>query len=236
MEFDTPLRFLARTYYKAPPKVQSTSLMSALSQALGVSEFNMEAVTGIDIPSGLRHKGTRLVALPWILTMSHESIDLEQHFQPGTPANYSEFAEKAASVFEIVANSASDSAIRVACVHEGLISSRDSSSLAKLGNRLLNPPKLLENPFEWDWRCATKVDRDVGGKSEVTNVVATVKRTSGSVAGQAFDGIFVSLDVNTAPENALPRFEGDRIKHFFVESNSWFSELGNSIAAIIGDA
>lgn len=78
------------------------------------------------------------------------------------------------------------------------------------------------NPFEWDNRIAVK--KSISNNFETVNNISTIRRSPVSLAavnnGKFVDAITCEVDVNTAPENATPRFNLLAAKEFFPALNN----------------
>jgi hypothetical protein len=87
--------------------------------------------------------------------------------------------------------------------------------------------------FEWDWRIASHLDRSFGGLIERTNNIAAARRVQGTLAGQPFDAILLSTDINTDPSNSEARFGAKAAEAFLAASHGWHTELLAEVAAAL---
>tara|TARA_R110002073_G_scaffold329479_2_gene511965 strand:+ start:9706 stop:10383 length:678 start_codon:yes stop_codon:yes gene_type:complete len=217
------------------PKI-GADVIRAIASDLGVDQLNTVEGRNINLNAGTVATVPQWISPPWFLTRTPESIDLEYKHAPKDHFSFSDFAKRATTVLARVAEDGNGKAKRMACIEEGLITRLDPEALEALGSRLINPPAALANPFEWDWRAATRREIQLEGGREALNVVVTLKRVQGQINTLDFDGIYVQSDCNTSGANAVDRFSKQGVEEFFAESSTWFSELGLGVTQLMGDA
>jgi len=129
---------------------------------------------------------------------------------------------------------------RLAVVQEGMLEPQSEEDYNKLVKKIfVFPPSYQESlPFEWSWKAVNKVARTFGDIEEPTNTAATISRVAGFISNQRepeipFDRIRVDLDINTYPENIIPRFSPPNIEEFFKNAVTWHSALYKEIEEFI---
>lgn len=110
---------------------------------------------------------------------------------------------------------------RLALVTEVILREMSAAELRDSYRRLFAAPKFFstEEPFEWNWRSAARVERAIGPHRETLNVIGSVKRFNGHIQigpeMTSLDRIQVGLDINTIPDADETRFSGEHIQPFF---------------------
>lgn len=129
-------------------------------------------------------------------------------------------------------------ASRIATVQYVYLPELSETRLQDVSMRLLRMPPTFQKtaPFEWDWRCASVIDREIGEAPEPTNTIMIAKRRS--IGRQVkeiedrqakHDILEFNFDTNTSPENQLERFGGKEIGSFFEQAPSWHEGLENEL-------
>lgn len=118
-------------------------------------------------------------------------------------------------------------ASRLALIRESLLADAPSDLMGRLLR--LPPPFATEAPFEWDWRCAMRLDRTFAGLQEPTNTIATFRRLSGRLPFGPFDGVLLETDINTSADRAVPRFDALQVEAFVEAATVWHDQLAESI-------
>lgn len=132
----------------------------------------------------------------------------------------------------------------MAAVREGFLKDLSTDEMESAAQRLLKLPSFYRGSylFEWDWRVASLVDREVGELTEPTNNISTVRRSTGHlllVDGEQMrqiDGIRVDFDINTNPSNSSQRFGDEHLRSFFERVAVWHEELGSEVFSLIAGA
>jgi hypothetical protein len=231
--YQQPTRYLARAWLDVAPISPNEAVLNDMRALLGRADLSMAiAMDGTVQRLALLDNTGLQIVLPG------ESFDVirvpivapDGSDVPMMP--FPEFAAEAGAIFAAFARSRPDRlARRLALVQEGLLES-PPVLIDQLPGRLFHVPEPFRThpPFEWDWRLATRVERNVGGVREPTNTIVAIKRASGILTrggGTAtpFDRIRLDVDINTAPDNATARFRVTDIEAFFRACTDWHAEV-----------
>jgi hypothetical protein len=238
-QYAYPLRYLARVYFNSPPTISGTKAATELARAAGTEDLEVEPINQVSLASGLISKGMSLV-LPGAdsrITAGRESIDFmhtPRAVGGETHLSHEEFISKAAAILATALRLSTTRATRLAIVAEGLLPEPVGGKDAVARALLRFPNEFEPAPVEWDWRCVSRVTRQVNGRTEETNNILAVKRTSGQiVGGDEFDSIRFDVDVNTVPTNAEERFGPDDAREFFMSARRWQVELWQSMSRFL---
>lgn len=86
-----------------------------------------------------------------------------------------------------------------------------------------------ENPVQWTNKFAFRKLMDINGKQEIVNVTSDFAWAKGKIGinknAQAFEGLVVSVDVNSLNENIDSRFNLNDIKEFAVKAKNIEGEI-----------
>ena len=241
MNYDIPVRHLARAWFHQAPKVNASKFLTELSKVLD-TEFELSTAMRIDAQSGVAGPSTTLASREtgWQLTSAPGSIDLELHGRDKEISALNVFLRKAGEVMVLASSQSNVSAHRLAAITEGFLGEMSSSTHNRVAKQLLKYPRSFEPaPFEWDWRCVQHVDRAFAGLTEPTNTIATAKRMSGTLIDDggnqvAFDRVRVDFDINTLPRRTDARFASGHIRGFFDEATKWHNELSTEFSGFAG--
>lgn len=148
---------------------------------------------------------------------------------------FSIFCKDASNKLNILLKYFGRKAHRIAATQEGYLPEMHSGEMENIANRLLKLPNSFSNnfPFEWDWRCASLVERTFSNKTEPTNTIATFKKRPMDFDKLSLGTIKVTLDINTTHFNTVSRFGQRDIKGYFELSPSWHKEFSQEIESYI---
>ena len=241
MNYDIPIRYLARAWYEQPPKLTNPRILGQVSEVLGV-EFELTSILRFDSYTGVGGPTSTLVSREtgWQLVAAPDSIDLERHalrHAEKTPSE--ETLRKVGEAMAVIASASSVPAHRLALVQEGFLREMSEAELTGAATQLLRFPKTFQPaPFEWDWRCVQRVPRTFAGLAEETNAVAIVKRVAGTFLDDGnsipFDRIRVDIDLNTSPHNETPRFTQAHVQAFYNDATGWHAQLSEELGPCVG--
>lgn len=172
----------------------------------------------------------------------------------------STFCEQASSKLFKTLSFLERRAHRLALAQSLYLKDLEASEIDKIRDRLMIFPKPFSDskPFEWDWRCASKLERSFNEKEESINFLATLKRRKKAIlimvglpeadpalesqyvveaqgnlfppeAASPFDEVEFVFDINTSPDNQSARFGGEDVKVFFDKARLWQDELTNNV-------
>jgi hypothetical protein len=172
----------------------------------------------------------------WQVTINVDSIDIELAPADEKGVSLAEFLARSSDVLSMVAAISPLPGHRMAAVTECFLEAMTVPEMNTLCEHLLHRPPSLQTPFEWDWRCAQRVQRNFGGLSEDTNAIAIVKRTNGQritpKGAEMFDRIRMDLDVNTVADSLLPRYQQAHVRAFFTQAQEWLEGLRDEVLAL----
>ncbi|MCA9707932.1 MAG: hypothetical protein KDK70_18920 [Myxococcales bacterium] len=230
MLFARPTRYFARAFVDGARLAPTATNFRLVSEAL--DDDRMLPVHATEVrPAGGLSRMAFMDTTGFQVVVSAESI--YAHFIPASGTQEA-FVTRATTVLERLLPLLPHRATRIAFILEGEVSTPAPDDVVRTLFRL---PPLFDHqgPFEWDWRCATKSSRRFGEQVEETNTVATFRRFAGKLSsGDPFDGIIAELDINTVPENVMPRFQAADCRAFFEAGIAWHDELARELATFIG--
>lgn len=236
-------RLLVGTFVKTQPEANKETfqrLLSAIPEDL-MPVTLIEPVDGQDVQRLAVGGATQDYAT--ILTFSRGRLDYTRLgvTVDGQISNcvfdIHEFLSTAAKTLVATVSEFELKAHRLSFVQEGFLNLGDPPDDEQLRSRILpRHPTELANPFEWDWRMASRVTRKFASFEEETNTIATVKRGTGTMGQQPFDRVRLDIDINTAPTATEDRFDGEGIQAFLEASETWHSRfLADVLAFLNGD-
>jgi hypothetical protein len=228
--------------------------MAEVSKALGDESFLPFAFQEISTSQGQASRiGFRTATGEWQLYLFHDRFNLSRH--PIDPegnnlGDFSLFCQEAGTKLAAILAVFRKRSHRLAVVQEGLLPEISASEAEAMLERLFHlPPTFIKNPpFEWDWRLASRIERQIIDLTEQTNTIATVKRQYGNIGRQGnimsdgdeddnilirLDRIRVDLDINTFQDNIIDRFEENHVRAFFDIASKWHADFSGEIASFI---
>jgi hypothetical protein len=143
------------------------------------------------------------------------------------------FCSDVSVLFDKVTSKFKKRANRIALVTDVLLEEMTDEVLFETYLKLFKMPKFYgENqPFEWDWRTASREPIDLEGLNETLNIIVRISRSSGEfqLKGEVtpFDRVRLAFDINTVPHNKEHRFDSQNIVSFYNQT----LELHNSLSA-----
>jgi hypothetical protein len=248
------LRYLASIFVDAGSITSSTHNIAEVSRALGDENFLPFVFEEISISQGQSSRiGFRTASGEWQLYLFHNRFNLSHH--PTDPegknlGDFSSFCQKAGTKLSAILSVFRKRAHRLAVVQEGLLPEMSPMEMEAVPRRLFHlPPTFIEiPPFEWDWRAASRIPRQIRDLTEQTNTIATIKRQYGNIRRQGnitsneeednstpipFDRVRVDIDINTSQDNVIDRFEEDHVQEFFNISPAWHAAFSAELFSFI---
>jgi len=241
MNYDIPLRYLARVWFSEPPKVSTAKVFARIAAMLDV-ELEVGAIMRLDVNSGAGRSGTVLASKEtgWQVVAAPDSIDLELLGGSNQHVLLPTFLSKAADVLGFVTSISKVQGHRLAAVSEGFLGEMPEATRDDIARRLLKfPPSFEPAPYEWDWRCVQRTPRVFAGLSEQMNTIAIAKRMSGQLAAVGgtpikFDRIRLDVDLNTTPSDEKARFGTKHVEAFFAGAVGWHEQLDHELLSFFG--
>ena len=234
------LRYLASIFLDAESIQANAKDVAGLMELFQDDQFLPSQAADSNIPRiGFRSvEGTRN------LILSGKRFD---YFHLPTKNNldlgdFTVFCQHAISKLSIAIDYFKRKGHRLAAVQEGFLAEMIDEEINSIASNLLNfPPSFSKDiPFEWNWRCASSIERNFGKLSEPTNTVITIIRADfkvqsgeGIIDGLGPNKIRMDIDVNTSPINANARFGAEEIKAFLETSPIWHNKLGEELLSFI---
>ncbi|EHO14688.1 hypothetical protein [Myroides odoratimimus] len=157
----------------------------------------------------------------WEISFIANRINIEYKNKDTTNYNISNFCEKSASYFDKIMTTLDLKGCRLSCFSNLLIHEIEPNKLDMIPSKLFKKPNFFNdvNPFEWNWRSATRSDITISNISEKINVITNINRITGEIKNNStstyFDGISIAIDLNTLYENSENRFDNTSVHHFF---------------------
>ncbi len=243
--YDITLRYLCSAYVDAGSVTADPKLMTDLRDALG--DESLETLTvGEKIGSEIK---TRILLRrgdeSWRLFIGSERFDvsgLGTKLNKGKVGSLNTFCKNAGATLNTCLKLFERKAHRLASVQEGFLREMPESELNGIAGRLFKMPTVFADqlPFEWDWRCASRIKRTFGRKTQETNTLATIKRVQGLIGNISdkdiqMDRIQINLDINTIADDTSPRFIDESVTGFFNKAGGWHKSFSQEIMDFIFD-
>ena len=124
---------------------------------------------------------------------------------------------------------------RLALVTTVMLREMTPAEFKEAYRRLFAAPDFFveQEPFEWNWRSAARVERSVGPRMETFNVIGRIGRFNGQLQigpdVMPLDRIQVEIDINTIPDADETRFGGEHLDPFFAEAITLHDGVQNEI-------
>lgn len=141
------------------------------------------------------------------------------------------FVSKIVTIFSDILGHFNKASSRLALNTESQIIDLSIAQLQDFMSKYSNPITIYNGtPLdEWNTRLMIKKEVSLGGKRELLNVISIISKVglNKEENGQTMtsEGFSVDIDINTIPENNVPRFTGSDI--------SYFSSVANDLWAMI---
>jgi len=146
-----------------------------------------------------------------------------------------QFVVRALELLGSVLNVSARVGHRVALVSEEFAtkSRPRSTDVDVVRERLLNIPKAWGPSAltEWSWKYSMRRSDD----DEDYNVLATVQSATQTLTNQPIEGLFLQLDVNTAPEQTDLRFGVGALREAFAKLDKMRSIIDRELGDLTGD-
>jgi hypothetical protein len=232
--YEIGIRYLCSAFVDTQETLQPTAkVIEELATAMAIPDF--QALTVLEGPAQaariMFHDPERSIQI----FFGSKRIDISRNMVGAVPSDFGDFgvfAKRAGTMLAKAIPVAARVPHRLAAVREGFLPDLPAADMDSICTRLLKLPMSFTNPppFEWDWRCARRVERNVGRSKETFNEIAAIKRVSGTfqLAGEKpkdFDRIRLDFDINTSPENLNARFDASRLTKFFDKAGTWQEDL-----------
>ena len=252
--YATKIRYLASVFVDAGSITSNMQNMAEVFRVLGDESFLPFAFEEISISQGQASRiGFRTANGEWQLYLLHDRFNLSRH--PIDPEGYnlgdfSSFCQEAGTKLTAILSVFRKRSHRLAVVQEGLLPEMPVSESENVAKRLFHIPLtfIKTPPFEWDWRLASKIERQIVNLTEQTNTIATIKRQYGDIRQMGnimsngeeddsipspFDRIRVDFDINTSQDNIIDRFEENHVREFFNISSKWHTDFSTEIVSFV---
>ena len=149
------------------------------------------------------------------------------------------FCSDANYLFKQITREFKKKANRIALTTHFILEKMIEETLSRIYLRLFKSPEFyIENPpFEWDWRTASRNPIELEGLDETLNIIVMINRSYGEFQIEdevtPFDGILLSLDINTVPDNQELRFDTHNIASFYNQVSMLHDNLCSEITEFI---
>jgi hypothetical protein len=249
-DYQNRIRYLARAFVDAQGvELTLATLGEFAGRAAGLANWTPRPI--VEVTEGAPRERLALVSpagqVLAFLTVSLDFTSLPTDIHGSNLGTFEDFARMAGDILaQGLDLLGGRRAHRAALVQEGLLRATGPERLDAIGRRLLQGPEIFfgdrRSPFEWDWRCATRRALAVAGGDEESNLIATVKRSSGQLQDprsgtrEDFDRIRLDLDVNTLPTNAAARFGANELREYFRAAEAAHSRLAGQMLDLLGEA
>ncbi len=244
--YSAKIRYLASTFVDAQSIIPNTSDMAALLAKLNDEQLipgSAQEVSAAGVSTRIAFAtpdGTRQLLL---LGNRFDYSKISTTPEGADLGEFSEFCQDAIVKLTTVLGYFQRRAHRLAAVQEGYLQDMPAGGIDKIRGQVLNlPPVYLEHvPSEWDWRAVAHIEREIGGVSEPTNTITTIKRTverfirveAGVPVQLETDRIRIDFDINTLPTNVNARFEAEHVHSFFEQASQWHANLSSEVLSFI---
>lgn len=178
----------------------------------------------------------------WAIEFLSNRIRIEKHAIEAHGANLGDlngFCSDASYLFRQITSEFKKKASRIALITYFILEKMTEETLADTYLKLFNAPDFYnENrPFEWDWRAASRKPIVIEGLDENLNIIVTINRSYGEFQARGevtpFDGIQLSLDINTVPDNQELRFDAHNIVSFYDQVSTLHDNLCSQVTEFI---
>ena len=178
----------------------------------------------------------------WAINFRSNRIQIEKQAIEMHGANLGDldkFCSDASHLFKKITGKFKKRADRIALVTNFILEKMTEETLSRIYLKLFNPPEFyIENPpFEWDWRTVSRNPIKLEELDDALNVIVTINRSYGEFQAKSeitpFDGIQLSLDINTVPDNRDLRFDTHTIASFYDQVSKLHDNLCNEITEFI---
>ncbi|MBN1970227.1 MAG: hypothetical protein JW870_12735 [Candidatus Delongbacteria bacterium] len=175
----------------------------------------------------------------WIINIGSLRIDIEKNPIDMKGANLGgelDFCKDVTDFFARILKRFPRKASRLAFVSRFLLDEMSKEQLEGAYNKLFNSPNIYtqNKPFEWNWRTAARIEKEICDKKEEFNFVTTVNRVNGEIKNgnqlSLLDRIEFNFDINSIPFNSESRFGNEEIKYFFDNVYTWHEDIKNEMA------
>ena len=246
MDYPLPARYLASVFVTTPPVPPKPEIISGLTEVLKhldlVPTMAQEFTAGGVVPriALVRVDGSLSVALG---STRFDVVQKPLLNEKWSHDDFTAFLDLSADALTHVLQHLGLTGHRLAAVQEGMLG-LDDEKLNELANRLLSLPAPFAKapPFEWDWRYASRIQRQFAGSEEPTNTIVTVRRLAGTITrtgngiatASDFDDLRVDLDVNTVPTRTDARFTPEAVEGFCEQAKGWHADLSADVQDLLG--
>lgn len=152
--------------------------------------------------------------------------------------SFVEFCQEAFLKLKIAMEYFNRNSHRLAAIQEGYITELTKEKLDIIAKTLVNKPPVFSDDilFEWDWRCASLIERFFSGIKELTNTIITIRKrpTSGLIEQSQLGSIRIDIDINTTHYNTKSRFGVNEVQGFLELAPSWLQKLDEDINSFMG--
>ncbi len=180
----------------------------------------------------------------WAIEFLSNIIKIEKHATETHGSNLGDlnaFCSDASYLFKQITSEFKKRANRIALVTYFVLEEMTEEVLSRTYLKLFKTPEFyIQNPpFEWDWRTASRNPIKLDGLDETLNVIVTMNRSYGEFQAKGevtpFDGIQLSFDINTVPDNQELRFSADNIASFYNQVSRLHDNLCSEITEFINE-
>ena len=180
----------------------------------------------------------------WVIEFLSNRIRIEKRAIEAHGANLDDlnaFCLDASYLFKQITSEFKKKANRIAFVTYFILEKMTEETLSRTYSNLFKAPNFYnENPpFEWDWRTASRNPIKLEELDENLNIIVTINRSYGEFQAKGeitpFDGIQLSLDINTVPDNQELRFDADNIASFYNQVSRLHDNLCSEITEFINE-
>ena len=198
----------------------SEGFLPNIFQEMSINELSINNLASNDLSTINR---LSLISLDknWEISFITNRINIEYKNINTTTLDIAQFCDKSVSYFTKITKALNLKAYRLSCFSNRLFHEIESEKLEAISSKLFIKPNFLNdgNPFEWNWRSATRTDLLINNIPEATNVITNINRVTGEIKNNntsiLFDGISIAIDLNTLHENSEDRFDNISIQSFF---------------------
>jgi hypothetical protein len=178
----------------------------------------------------------------WNIRLGSQRIDMEKMPTDLKGSNLGEidsFCSDALNYLVKINEIVNKNASRLAFITQYILGEMSEDTFSSTYEALFKHPSFYQDnqPFEWDWRSASRIEKEFAGLRECLNVITILKRTKGDFQlkeqSMSFDRILLTMDINTVAENSDLRFDLSHIKAFNETAQSMQAELLESLLGFI---
>lgn len=242
--FDVLGKYQASLFVKSTEIVPSPDVISTLLKMFSDKELLPSTFQEIGPQSLTPQVRLRLNSQnnEWGINFATNRIDIEKNpVLPGGKnlGDLRDFVKDVKDFFSRILGQYKKKGNRLSLITAGMLCEMTEEQLSGIYTKLFRPLPFYEEtmPFEWNQRCASKYEKQIGSEIEQLNVITNISRIKGQFVDlervTQFDRIEVTFDINTAAENDENRFNIEMFDEFLFSAIDVRSRILEQIRGVV---